>query len=171
MPWMDVALVGLIFEIGGIGYTACVLRSEWKKTARAGEHFEPLWMHKIFVRSQGVRVQVPTANMTINVNASAYVSPIFQADDPIEDRMRQVEDWLHRIVKQSGEAELRLETKNRELTRQIQSNAEETAQRFKEIGEQLRHESVLDLRRTGWGLIAAAGGLLLQVPAAVVAAL
>lgn len=171
MSWMPVALLGLILEVGGIGYTACVLRNEWKKTARAGEHFEPQWLRRIFVRSQSVRVQAVAANMTIDAYASAYVSPNFQADDPIEDRLQQVEYWLQRVVKDSSEAELRLENKSRELKRQMESNAEETTQRFKQINEQLRHESILDLRRTGWGLIVAAGGLLLQVPAAVQAVL
>ncbi|WP_230597387.1 hypothetical protein [Rhodococcoides fascians] len=105
--------------------------------------------------------------MTATGHSFASVSPVLDGTGSFEERIRQLELWMSQVLVNASKAEQRLDAKDRELEQHIQAAADETSSRFARIDEELRQESVLDLRRTGWGLAAAAVGMLLQVPAAI----
>jgi hypothetical protein len=169
IPTMAIlALFGLVLEAGGFGYAAFILWREWQKAARPHEFFEPQWLRRILRRTVGVEVRAVAAHATASASASAYVVPQL-GDGSVEQRLEQLELWVVQMLKTNGEARAQLDEKDRALEQQIKSNDEASGQRFDRVEEQLRAESVIDLRRTGWGLIAAALGLLLQVPLAVAA--
>lgn len=158
---------GLVLEIAGFGYTAVVMRSEWIANARSGEYFEPRWLRRMLRRPNAIPTRTVHAEMTATGHSFASVRPVFDGTGSPEERIEQLERWMSQVLVNASTAEQRLDAKDRDLEQQIQAAADATSSRFARIDEELRQESVLDLRRTGWGLTAAAAGMLLQVPAAI----
>lgn len=164
------ALIGLCCTGIGLGWTAVLTGIEWHDLAKPTEYFLPRSVRRLFRRSRTVSVDLGTAHTTATVHGSAIVARQINPDASTKERLRALEAMVRDIEKnyQQGDQALRQELGLVKVD--VESTRTEITALSDGIREQDRRKTVENLRRAGWSLSVAVLGLVMQLPAAIAAA-